>query len=68
MENGYYQARNALESFRAIPDAVIPEPVFLVGDMVDSRWSLTVCGVMLAEAGSGAVVPIALAERAKGAQ
>jgi ATP-dependent DNA helicase RecQ len=68
MENGYYQARNALESFRAIPAAVIPEPVFLVGDMVDSRWSLTVCGVMLAEAGSGPVVPIALAERAKGAQ
>jgi len=68
MENSYYQARNALEAFRAIPDVVIPEPVFLVDDMVDSRWSLTVCGVMLAEAGSGPVVPVALAETSKGAQ
>ncbi len=68
MENSYYQARNALESFRAIPDAVIPEPVFLIDDMVDSRWSLTACGVILADAGCGPIVPIALAETTKGAQ
>jgi ATP-dependent DNA helicase RecQ len=66
MENGYFQARNALESFRVIADAVIAEPVFLVDDMVDSRWSMTVCGVLLAEAGSGPVVPLALSETAKG--
>jgi ATP-dependent DNA helicase RecQ len=68
MENSYHQAGNALSSFRAIPEAVIAEPVFLVDDMVDSGWSLTVCGVLLAEAGSGPVVPIALAETSKGAQ
>jgi ATP-dependent DNA helicase RecQ len=68
MENSYHQAANALESFRAIPDAVIPGPVLLVDDMVDSRWSLTVCGAMLAQAGSGPVVPIALAETSKGAR
>jgi ATP-dependent DNA helicase RecQ len=68
MENSYHQAGNALSSFRAIPEAVIAEPVFLIDDMVDSRWSLTVCGVLLAEAGSGPVVPIALAETSKGAQ
>jgi ATP-dependent DNA helicase RecQ len=68
MENSHHQARNALKSFRAIPDRVISEPVFLVDDMVDSRWSLTVCGVLLAESGSGPVVPITLAEAAKGAQ
>jgi ATP-dependent DNA helicase RecQ len=49
-------------------EAVIAEPVFLIDDMVDSGWSLTVCGVLLAEAGSGPVVPIALAETSKGAQ
>jgi ATP-dependent DNA helicase RecQ len=67
MQNSHHQARNALRSFRAIPSAVIPEPVFLVDDMVDSRWSLTVCGVLLGEAGSGPVVPLALGETAKGA-
>ncbi len=30
-------------------------------DMVDSRWTLTVCGVRLQEAGSGPVFPLALA-------
>jgi ATP-dependent DNA helicase RecQ len=68
MENGYFQARNALDSFRVIADAVVPEPVFLVDDMVDSRWSMTTCGVLLAEAGSGPVVPLALSETSKGAQ
>jgi len=68
MENSYYQARNALRSFRAIPAALSPEPVFLIDDMVDSRWSLTACGAILAEARCGAVVPLALAETTKGAQ
>lgn len=68
MENSHHQALNALRSFQAIPERVISEPVFLIDDMTDSRWSLTVCGVLLAEAGSGPVVPIALAEAAKGVQ
>jgi ATP-dependent DNA helicase RecQ len=68
MENSYHQADNALRSFRAIPAAVLGEPVFLIDDMVDSSWSMTVCGVLLAEAGSGPVVPIALAETSQGAR
>jgi ATP-dependent DNA helicase RecQ len=67
MQNSYHQARNVLDSLRAIPEAMIPEPVFLVDDMVDSRWSLTVCGVLLRKAGAGPVVPLALGETAKGA-
>jgi hypothetical protein len=51
-----------------VPEAVVPEPVFLVDDMVDSRWSMTVCGVLLVEAGCGAVAPLAWAETTKGAQ
>jgi ATP-dependent DNA helicase RecQ len=68
MENSYYQARNALRSFRAIPAAVSAEPVFLIDDMVDSRWSLTACGAILAEAGCSAIVPVALAETTKGSR
>jgi ATP-dependent DNA helicase RecQ len=66
MQNRYHQARNALDSFAAIPENVIAEPVLLVDDMVDSGWSLTVCGVLLAEAGSGPVVPVALADSSAG--
>ncbi len=68
MENSYHQAGNALSAFQAIPGAVIGEPVYLIDDMIDSGWSLTVCGVLLAEGGAGPVVPIALGETSKGAQ
>ena len=44
MQNSYHQARNAMDSFAAIAANVIAEPVLLVDDMVDSGWSLTVCG------------------------
>ena len=67
MENGFMQARNAIDAFAAVPDAIISEPVFLVDDMVDSRWSLTVCGVALARAGAGAVYPVVLGQTTPGA-
>ena len=67
MQNSFHQAQNARGSFRVVPGSVYSDPVFLVDDMVDSRWTLTVCGVLLAEAGSGPVVPIALGQTTKGA-
>jgi ATP-dependent DNA helicase RecQ len=67
MENSAQQARNAIASFGADPAEVSSGPVLLVDDMVDSRWSLTVCGVALAEAGSGPVYPIALGQTTTGA-
>jgi ATP-dependent DNA helicase RecQ len=66
MENGYQQARNALEAFEAVEDEVDAGPVLLVDDMVDSRWSMTVCGIALREAGAGRVYPVALAETTRG--
>jgi len=36
-------------------------PCFLVDDMVDSRWTLTVASALLGQAGCKAVYPIALA-------
>lgn len=37
------------------------EPVLLVDDVVDSRWTLTIVGLLLKRAGAGAVYPVALA-------
>ena len=36
----------------------------VVDDIVDSRWTLTVVGSLLREAGSGPVFPFALADTA----
>lgn len=60
MQNSAKQATNALEAF-AVTVKCPAGPVLLVDDVVDSRWTLTVCGVLLREAGSGPVFPVALA-------
>lgn len=68
MQNSFQQARNVLGAFAAVPGEVTDGPVLLVDDMVDLRWSLTACGVVLAGAGSGPVVPVALAQATTGAR
>ena len=66
MENSARQARNVIGAFAVDPTEIMDGPVLLVDDMVDSRWSLTVCGVALREAGSGPVYPVALGETSVG--
>ena len=44
--------------------AANPGPVLLVDDLADSRWTLTVAGRALRQAGAEAVLPFALALRA----
>jgi ATP-dependent DNA helicase RecQ len=66
MENSVQQARNVLGAFAVDAAEIMDGPVLLVDDMVDSRWSLTVCGVALREAGSGPVYPVALGETTAG--
>jgi ATP-dependent DNA helicase RecQ len=66
MENSYQQARNVIDAFQADPQEISPGPVLLVDDIVDSRWSLTVCAMLLRQAGSGPVYPLALASAARG--
>jgi ATP-dependent DNA helicase RecQ len=61
MENSAQQLRNVFGAFRAAATP-LPGPVLLVDDIVDSRWTLTVVGVALREAGSGPVYPFVLAE------
>ncbi len=65
MQNSAQQARNAINAF-ALTGRIPDGPVLLVDDIVDSRWTLTVCGVLLREAGSGPVFPVALATAAGG--
>ncbi|MGP0224905.1 RecQ family ATP-dependent DNA helicase [Paenarthrobacter sp. NCHU4564] len=38
------------------------QPVLLVDDLIDSRWTMTVAGGALRHAGAGAVLPLALAQ------
>ena len=61
MENSHQQFRNVDGAF-AVDDALVrPEPVLLIDDMADSRWTLTVIASELRRAGTGQVHPFALA-------
>jgi ATP-dependent DNA helicase RecQ len=60
MENSNQQAKNALDAFSIIQNCP-GGSALLIDDMVDSRWTLTVCGALLQEAGSGPVFPLVLA-------
>lgn len=59
--NSFQQAQNLVGAFAVDRDLVRPEPVLLVDDMVDSRWTFTLMAVLLRQAGSGLVYPFALA-------
>ena len=62
MANSTQQARN-IDGSLALNGQPVPHgPVFLVDDMVDSRWTLTVSAWLLRKSGSGEVWPLALAE------
>ena len=65
MENSSFQCENALKSFDILDGAVPPENILLVDDMVDSKWTLTVCGDILSEAGAEHIYPFALASTSK---
>lgn len=67
MENSYQRTRNLADAFRVETDQLADGPALLVDDIVDSRWSMTVCAVLLREAGSGPVYALALASAAGGA-
>jgi ATP-dependent DNA helicase RecQ len=59
--NSAQQLRNVWSVFEVVGE--VPDgPVLLVDDTVDSRWTLTVVAAALREAGSGPVMPFALAE------
>jgi len=64
-QNRFYQCRN-LDGVFEIGEITSEGPVFLVDDMIDSRWTITVLAVLLQQAGSGPVFPVALASTTSG--
>lgn len=66
MENGSYQCSNAYKSFKVKDNAQAPDKLILVDDVVDSKWTLTVCGYRLMENGANEVYPFALADSSYG--
>ncbi|MDO5094525.1 MAG: RecQ family ATP-dependent DNA helicase [Propionibacteriaceae bacterium] len=64
--NAAYRLRNVVHRFQVPNDmatrlSLLPGPVLLVDDLVDSRWTLTVAARLLRQAGAGHVLPFALA-------
>jgi ATP-dependent DNA helicase RecQ len=53
-------------SLRVVALAAPGEPVLLIDDIVDSRWTMTIAAYMLKCAGSGEVFPLALADTGHG--
>jgi len=62
LHNSNMQFKNAWESFDVVD--VQTGSVLLVDDMVDSKWTFTVCGYKLIDCGSGKVYPFALSNTA----
>lgn len=60
--NSFQQVENLVGAFAVDRASVRAEPVLLVDDMVDSRWTFTLLTVLLRKAGSGPVYPFALAD------
>jgi ATP-dependent DNA helicase RecQ len=61
MANSVQQARNIDGSLAINTSSVPAEPVLLIDDMVDSKWTMTVAAYLLTSHGSGPVHPLALA-------
>lgn len=62
LNTSYLQYKNAYDSFEV--RNTYSGNVLLLDDMVDSRWTFTVCGYKLREKGSGKVFPFVLANSA----
>ncbi|MFB8791944.1 MAG: RecQ family ATP-dependent DNA helicase [Potamolinea sp.] len=61
MSNSYQQAHNLDGVFEVDTWQGMNGAVFLIDDMVDSRWTFTVIAALLRSTGSGQVFPLALA-------
>jgi len=59
LNTSYLQFKNVFDAFEV--KYTYNDNVLLVDDMVDSRWTFTVCGYKLRKSGSGKVFPFALA-------
>jgi len=54
------RARDLFARTSALPGVGLQGPVLLVADKIRTRWTVTVAGSLLAEAGASTVLPLAL--------
>ena len=64
LNTSYFQFKNANDTFEVLCENVLNGNVLLIDDMVDSKWTFTVCGYKLRDNGCGRVYPFALANTA----
>lgn len=65
MENSKQQYENIKDCFELYSEYnVRGKSILLVDDMVDSKWTLTICGILLKQAGAKYVYPYVLASTA----
>lgn len=64
MQNSAFQCRNAWDSF-SVSNSELPSKLILVDDIVDSKWTMTVCGYKLMQNGAEFVFPYALADSSR---
>lgn len=64
LNTSYFQFKNANDTFEVRCQNVMNGNVLLIDDMVDSKWTFTVCGYKLRDNGCGRVYPFALANTA----
>lgn len=62
MCNSSHQFQNVCDAMAVDRQNLFSDPVLLVDDMVDSRWTLTMAAWLLRSAGCGPVWPLALAD------
>lgn len=63
LENSYYQSENAISSF-SVTEECPHCNILLIDDIVDSKWTLTVCGYLLKQKGAELIYPFAIASAA----
>ncbi|HTG36093.1 MAG TPA: DEAD/DEAH box helicase [Thermoanaerobaculia bacterium] len=64
-QNRFHQCHNLDGAFE-VRDGIPSGPVLLVDDLVDSGWTMTIVAALLRQAGSGPVLPVALATTSAG--
>ena len=64
-QNGPHKCSNLDGAFSINGGRILPDPVFLIDDIVDSGWTFAIAAALLRRAGSGEVFPVALTSAAK---
>jgi ATP-dependent DNA helicase RecQ len=65
-QNRFHRCRNLDGAFEVRNYDLPDSPVLLIDDVYDSGWTMTVVAALLRQAGSGPVLPVALADSSTG--